>query len=580
MAVRRALASDEYRLVLGLSEIVMRRVRKSRAGWTASSSLRDLSRSYGLRDLTALLARPEFRTVRAGPVLGQHDADPVLRLESTALERGWAPGASLLSYWIVDFFPNLELDLKAHEVADLFCREIYTGKMPSIAEMAARPGQFDRHPKVRPRSKAIPKRRTRPRERAKARRPARRAPPGRRRLGIEHLETAGADSMFDFCAGPVVPRDRTRSRAATHCWPCEKYLNAAPQGIGARAVWNVGYRGEGMGCVDIESSWRFSDPEIRVMKKTSLIYNKCHPDADCRAHGTNTLGVLAGRGRALRNRAPGIMGVAPCLESLKTASMYRPRDQWGAADEWDIVGAIVEGTLQLNEGDVLLLEIHSPENGTYLPIEFVAPVFDAIRVAVGNGIVVVEAAGNGGSDLDEDPVGTQYEGGRGPRLKRPGKRPKKDEASGWLRRKTAEHGAPEDEDDLNDSGAILVGACNAGSRTWNGRTNFGSRVDCYAWGTRIRGVGHPPRDCADRDNPEMTRWNDFHYGLTSGASAILAGVAVLTQQMAKSKLGRPLSPFEMRGLLSCPDLGTPPAADPDHKIGVMPNLEKIRDLII
>ena len=106
MAVRRALASDEYRLVLGLSEIVMRRVRKSRAGWTASSSLRDLSRSYGLRDLTALLARPEFRTVRAGPVLGQHDADPVLRLESTALERGWAPGASLLSYWIVDFFPK------------------------------------------------------------------------------------------------------------------------------------------------------------------------------------------------------------------------------------------------------------------------------------------------------------------------------------------------------------------------------------------------------------------------------------------------------------------------------------------
>ena len=361
--------------------------------------------------------------------------------------------------------------------------------MPSIAEMAARPGQFDRHPKVRPRSKAIPEethQTTRASE-GQETSPARTTGPATSRYRATS-RPAGADSMFDFCAGPVVPRDRTRSRAATHCWPCEKYLNAAPQGIGARAVWNVGYRGEGMGCVDIESSWRFSDPEIRVMKKTSLIYNKCHPDADCRAHGTNTLGVLAGRGRALRNRAPGIMGVAPCLESLKTASMYRPRDQWGAANEWDIVGAIVEGTLQLNEGDVLLLEIHSPENGTYLPIEFVAPVFDAIRVAVGNGIVVVEAAGNGGSDLDEDPVGTQYEGGRGPRLKRPGKRPKKDEASGWLRRKTAEHGAPEDEDDLDDSGAILVGACG----TQAVEPGMVGRTSVRVW-TAMRGAQNPRR---------------------------------------------------------------------------------------
>ena len=60
----------------------------------------------------------------------------------------------------------------------------------------------------------------------------------------------------------------------------------------------------------------------------------------------------------------------------------------------------------MTPGDVLLIEVETvmglPIAG--YPIEIFDPWFDAIRLAVGNGMVVIEAAGNGTLDADGNDI--------------------------------------------------------------------------------------------------------------------------------------------------------------------------------
>jgi hypothetical protein len=65
---------------------------------------------------------------------------------------------------------------------------------------------------------------------------------------------------------------------------------------------------------------------------------------------------------------------------------------------------------------------------------------------------------------------------------------------------------------------------------------------------------------------------------TSAASAIIAGVAILTQEMTKKKTGgQHLLPEEMRALLSNWSNGTG-VIGPKGQIGVMPDLKVISTL--
>jgi serine protease len=114
-----------------------------------------------------------------------------------------------------------------------------------------------------------------------------------------------------------------------------------------------------------------------------------------------------------------------------------------------------------------------------------------------------------------------------------------------------------------------------------GRSNIGSRIDCYAWGERIATTG-------DFDNPRRRDGyfdpnreffpGVFGFGGTSGASAIIAGVCLLTQHIGSILIpasgNTRLNCAQMRALLRNPANGTS-SNSPADKIGTMPDLAKI-----
>ncbi|HEY9046074.1 MAG TPA: S8 family serine peptidase, partial [Ohtaekwangia sp.] len=211
-----------------------------------------------------------------------------------------------------------------------------------------------------------------------------------------------------------------------------------------------------------------------------------------------------------------------------------------------VADAIVSAITNMNAGDVLLLEVQR----SFLPTETDSADFDAIRLAVANGIVVVEAAGNGDTDLDA------WTNGGGLTI---------------LNRGSI---------NFRDSGAIMVGASVATTphdRAWF--SNFGSRIDCYAWGEDIVTAGYSNRDSMTSLGGDGTATlNDDYtstFGGTSGASPIIVGAALTLQGMYKATALTLLSPLQMRTLLSDPATGTPQGGGVAGNIGIMPNLRAI-----
>ncbi len=219
---------------------------------------------------------------------------------------------------------------------------------------------------------------------------------------------------------------------------------------------------------------------------------------------------------------------------------------------WDVAAALRRATRSLRAGDVLLIEVHlpgphHPDDGSqdgYLPVEYWEESFDAIRRAVDRGIYVVEAAGNGGEDLDHQ----DYRG----RLSR---------------------GA-------RDSGAILVGG---GASLWSGTpharmswSNYGSRVDVQGWGEDVVTTGGTQReDYCNLWNPGVaSRCYTRTFGGTSSASPIVTGAVACIAGAIRAAGRPPLAPRAMRELLVT--TGTPqregPFGGPELQIGPLPNI--------
>jgi hypothetical protein len=305
------------------------------------------------------------------------------------------------------------------------------------------------------------------------------------------------------------------------------YEDAAPSGINAEYAWGfTGGDGQGIGFVDMEQGWTLNHEDLAAAGIT-LISGDNH---NYWGHGTGVLGEVV----AVDN-SKGDVGIAP-------SAAARVISQWRTSSSFNTADTIVAAAAAMSFGDVLLLEAQTNYGGySLVPVEAEPAVYDAIRLATALGIVVVEAAANGGNDLDAYTDGGNHVMKRGD---------------------TA----------FKDSGAIMVGA--ASSTSPHSRltfSNYGSRVDCYGWGENVDTTGNGTL----YDTSTTTYTTGFNG--TSSASPIIAGAALAVQGIAAESpgIGFRLSPRQIREILSDAASGTASAAPTTDRIGVMPNLRAI-----
>lgn len=349
-------------------------------------------------------------------------------------------------------------------------------------------------------------------------------PPGVAPLDVARQLTARSDVEIAYVEGgptppPVNPPGHNPLSVN------QGYHAAAPAGIDAHWAWTC-TDGSGVGFVDVEQGWTLNHDDL-VGAGIALIsgLNKSYP-----GHGTAVLGEVVGVDNLI-----GIVGIAPSARA-RVVSQWRPSGSYGTAD------AIRSAMSAMRAGDVMLLEAQTtylPRPVTdLLPVEVEQAVYDAIRAATDAGIIVVEAGGNGSVDLDKF----------------------QDLSGRFILNRSSR--------DFQDSGAIMVGAASSAvPHSRLGFSNYGSRIDCYAWGENIQSTG-------DGWTGNLTTSYTPTFGGTSGASPIVTGAAILLQAWAMTRHSSYV-PHVLRALLSDSALNTPSASPATDRIGVMPNLKAI-----
>ena len=316
--------------------------------------------------------------------------------------------------------------------------------------------------------------------------------------------------------------------------PNQGYATSAPNGIGAWLVSGLpGGTGSGVSLIDVEYSWNLAHldlpPGISIVGPAPVDpFNDPH-------HGTAVLGQVVSRDNGFGTR-----GLAPDVNASVVAA--------NTSSGYNVAAAINLATLALTAGDVILIEQQTfgprytgvPEGTQFglIPVEWNLPTYNAIRTAVLNGIVVVEAAGNGEQNLDDVVYQTGH-AGHWPFL-------------------------PE-----NDSGAIMVGAGGPSGpqlrqRVWF--SNYGQTVDLQGWGLSVTTTGYGDAYALEGANLLYTH----SFGGTSGASPIVASAVCLLQAIAKLEVGGPLTPAQVRQFLV--ETATPQAGNTSQNIGPLPDV--------
>lgn len=303
------------------------------------------------------------------------------------------------------------------------------------------------------------------------------------------------------------------------------YLDPAPLGIDAKFAWGVrGGDGEGQRAIDLERGWTLDhlDHEDLAAHRAKCLLGTLEDEP--RWHGTCVLGVLC----AVDNTA-GCVGICPNISSINVVSYV----------DVGIANAIAFAAHALTndgaQGDVLILEVQDDD---WLPVEIDRHIFDTIKIATSAGVIVIEAAGNAGKNLDEI----------------------KDTYGRKVLNRTS--------NDFRDSGAIMVGAATSdASHRRIKKSNYGNRIDCFAWGGNIY--------TTYSDSPTNTSGYTPSFNRTSGATPIVAGAVVCIQRIAAARTGRRFSSLEMRSILKDVTVNTPSGKPSKDRIGVMPNLRGI-----
>lgn len=304
------------------------------------------------------------------------------------------------------------------------------------------------------------------------------------------------------------------------------YQDPAPAGIDARWMWGQpDGEGAGIGIVDVEGGWRVTHEDL-TGKSPTLIHGAQY--APWEDHGTAVLGEIIATDNTV-----GVVGSGPAITSVRMSSIY---DAGGVQHTLD---ALVAAVAAMSPGEILLIELQT----SFKPVEIIDDRLDVIRLATARGITVVEAAGNGNTDLDAWTT------------------------SGGLQRLNRAS------TDFVDSGAIMVGASVSAvphDRWW--ASNFGSRIDCFGWGENVTSTGY-----GDLDNGggNADKWYTDTFQGTSSASPIIVGAAALVQSNYMATAGTLLSPMQMRAILANPATGTAQGGGVAGAIGVMPDLAAI-----
>lgn len=305
----------------------------------------------------------------------------------------------------------------------------------------------------------------------------------------------------------------------------QRYLDPAPEGIDARFAWDEsGGSGRAQKMADIEWGWNLAHFDLAAHH--FLVINGDAQQALW--HGTSVLGVIA----SLDNDHH-CVGIVPHVAAILAVAQNT-----ASGDYWTHE-AVLAAIHHLSAGDVMLLEAQTIMYGEELiPLEAEPQVFEYLQLAHALGIVVVEAAGNGGVDLDSV---TDWNG-----------------VSIFSRK-------------VRDSGAIIVGSAEPDSKPqWQRRYNscFGDRVDCFAQGDGVVTL------TSDYGGTLLDQWTDA-FADTSAASAIVAGAALALQGVAFARYNHRLDPTTVRKFLADGTLNTPSADPGKDGIGVMPDLGQI-----
>ncbi len=300
------------------------------------------------------------------------------------------------------------------------------------------------------------------------------------------------------------------------------YRGAAPSGVNAHAIQQLtGAWGGGVTVLDIEWGWWFDHEDLAVLRPGSLVgppvFNNNYND-----HGLAVVGELAADADQY-----GVTGLTPEITML-VATDY-------PASGYSVAAAIVVGLPRLRAGDVMLLEAQTNTPLGLGPTEWNQADFDAIQNATRLRVVTVEAAGNGGVNLDDASLNRAF--------------------------------------DLTfrDPGAIIVGATNGSALTRAGFSSYGSRVDANGWGANVASTGYGNLFFPNSDRRQSYTAS---FSGTSSASPIVTSAVVALLGAARAQLepslagaldyrairtllrtqGTPMNP-PTQGISQRPDLG-------------------------
>ncbi|MDJ0588494.1 MAG: S8 family peptidase [Pleurocapsa sp. MO_226.B13] len=335
-------------------------------------------------------------------------------------------------------------------------------------------------------------------------------------------------------APPVTPNYTSR----------QGYLNSAPEGIDAHYAWTLsGGRGRGVGIIDIEGAWRFTHEDLS-QNQGGIVGGTPSTDLGWRNHGTAVIGEFGADVNSF-----GCTGIAPDA-NVRGVSIF---GGLGSA------GAIHQAANLSKPGDIVLIELQrtGPRN-RYLPLEFWPDDFAAIRYATVKGVIVVEAAGNGGENLD-NPFYNNRPNGFPNSWKNPF-------------------------NPVNpSSGAVMVGAGapppgthgrdHGSDRSRLSFSNYGARLDVQGWGREVTTCGYGDLQGGGSEN----LWYTDRFSGTSSASPIVVGALACVQGVLRARRRIPLSPARARQLLR--STGSPqqdtPGRPRTQRIGNRPNLRQL-----